>query len=113
MIGGFLFRGFLWVSGTHVDRIDDGDTGGELVQIGAADKTGDESIDGERAQRERTEQNHARMGAGWILAQVGKFDIMRCSFLAAHAISVSGREGKLSSAAVRTSCPNPVNTGFK
>ena len=33
-----------------MDGIDDGDAGGEFVEVGAADKIGDEGIDGQRAQ---------------------------------------------------------------
>ena len=45
-----LFRGFERVADAHVDGIDDGDAGGEFVEVGAADKIGDEGVDGKRAQ---------------------------------------------------------------
>ena len=41
---GCLFRGFERVADAHVDGIDDGDAGGEFIQVGSADKIGDESV---------------------------------------------------------------------
>jgi hypothetical protein len=58
-----------------MDGIDDSDAAGEFAEICAADKIGDEGVDGKRAQRERTEENDAEMGAGWVLSQIGEFDI--------------------------------------
>jgi hypothetical protein len=49
-----------------VDGIDDGDAGGEFAEICAADKIGDEGIDGKRA-----EENDTGMGARRILALLG------------------------------------------
>ena len=46
----YLFRGFERVADAHVGGIDDGDAGGESAKIGAADKIGDEGVDGQRAQ---------------------------------------------------------------
>jgi hypothetical protein len=90
-----------------VNGIDDGDAGGELAEIGATDKISDEGIDGKRAQRKRPEQNDAGMGAGGYLRRsansISSVRSMRCSSLAACAISVSGWERRCSSAAVRTS----------
>ena len=45
-----LFGGSQRVADTHVDGIDDGDAGGEFAEVRSADKIGDESVDGQRAQ---------------------------------------------------------------
>ena len=45
-----LFRGFQRVADSYVDGIDDGDAGGEFVEVSAADKIGDKGIEGKRAQ---------------------------------------------------------------
>ena len=52
-----LFRGVARVPDPHVCGIDDGDTGGELTQVGEADEIGDKPVHRERAQRERAEQD--------------------------------------------------------
>jgi hypothetical protein len=43
---GFILRG----PDSDVDGIDDGDAGGESVEVGAADEIGYEGVDGQRAQ---------------------------------------------------------------
>jgi hypothetical protein len=47
-IGECLLGSFLRVSDPHVDGIDDGDAGGEFVEVGAADEIGDEVVHGNR-----------------------------------------------------------------
>ena len=114
---GCLFWG-LRGSDAYVEWIDDGDTSGEFLQVGAADEIFDECVHGHRAQGERAEQNDAGMGAGRVLAQVGELDIQRQQhavfiFGCACDFGYSGRERRFSSAAVRTSCPRLVNVGLQ
>jgi hypothetical protein len=75
MIWLILFCGSQRIPDAHVNGIDDGDAGGEFFQIGAPDKIRDEFIDGNGAERDRSEENDSGMGAGRILAQVGEFYI--------------------------------------
>jgi hypothetical protein len=76
-IARYLFRVFERVADAHMGGIEDGDAGGEFVEACAADKIGDEGIDGNWTQRKRAEENDAGMRAGRMLAQVCELNIQR------------------------------------